>query len=221
MSGSNVHVSGNTNAQRPTLITTPSGWKGVMADGVDDMMLAVNRSFVNFLHNNQGTIFVVARPSQDNAKDTHIFILGNNGTGNTGFHFLHHSYAPYSWSYIVYTSGASKIINNFGTSQLDQYTLLTALVNINDTVQRKKAEFVLNKNNINPTSTNNQNPAYSEFSQGNSTYPFGLFSAGNDAAYITGKQTVICEILIYNRKLDSKELSYVNNNLALLYNLNI
>jgi hypothetical protein len=215
-SGNGYDATQSTTAARPTYIASGlNGLPVVRFDGTDDVMsIPSSTATFKFLHSDVSTIFIVAKAGIVTDPNTRYGFLGTNGGGNTSVVGIN----------INWDDRASQSLNNAIRTGITNGTGWRTLNTENNyfaantfgilTVRSDPANATpLERSilNFNGGTDRKNNVENSTLSTANSAQDVAIGSGGASAFLLNGD---IAEIIVYNRALNTSELSQVHRYLA-------
>lgn len=221
-SGNGYNATQATSANRPTFRTNQiNGKPAVIFDGTNDVLtIDSSTSTFKFLHSDKSTVFAVFKAGVVSDPNAVYGILGSGGANTTNIGY------DIWWDDRVSQSRNNAILlrvyrgvsstNVIATSNDNVYTantfnFLTITGDPANATAANRSSLQVATGTILKTNTQT-----ATLSTSNATYNLQIGAAGNNAIRLNGS---ICEIIIYNRLLESGEIKQVQNYLKSKWDL--
>lgn len=216
-SGNGYDATQGNSAARPTYIASGlNGLPVVRFDGTDDVLTISNSATTfKFLHSDVSTVFLVAKAGVVADPNTIYGFLGTSavGSANIGYELFYDDRSSASrnngithriYRGAVNTFVVTQVLNNYFLP--NTFGLLSVVSDPANAIAAERSAISLNGGNVNKT-----NAATDSLSTSSASFNLQIGAAGFNIVPLNGD---IAEIIVYNRTLNTSELSQVHRYLG-------
>jgi len=222
-SGNGYDATQSTTAARPTYIASGlNGLPVVRFDGTDDRLsIPSSTATFKFLHSDVSTVFIVAKAGV--VADPGViygFIHNGTGTQNIGFYIRYTDASPNNdrIGHNIYLGTVGQIVVSNNTSSgaftANQFSFLTVLSKPSDAVVEERSAISINGGVSAKANFSTNTPSTSDAS-------IDLTIGGSSTATVPFLNGDIAEIIVYNRALNTSELSQVHKYLSMKWGITL